>query len=655
MRRLSPAWSARLLGAALLSLAAACGGDDAASTTSGGDPADAGADAQPVGAVLRVEPADASATVDISGAPAAPVGFRAYYKKAEGEEEVEVTDQASWGAQNPAIASVAGGAATLQGLGGKTQVVATFQDVTGEATLTVQLVGDVFLGGTGPETKDAFDSAAEDPEPANAPALEYPEDGAVLPANLPPIEAQWTQAADSNVYRVRLESPALLDVAFFTDGRELLFPAEAWSVIRRSAPDAELSVSVDGLGPGQLLRAGAPRALTITADALDESAIYVWQSSTGTFRVLDVIKGTDIPLPTDSPQLAPGQPCSGCHRISRDGRRFAYTYNGANFQIGTLAYDEAQQIFAAKIAPAAGVRGTYATFNPLEETTRPAMLLSVPDDVPQNSPGTVRLMMVDPDTNAPLPSNIAEATLQIDPAVGHATLMPDWSPAGDFVVFVAYNSDDSSSYVREVGDDIVLGSIVEAPVSYDAATGAFQFGAPSVLVQADPAQGPDAGGNHFLPTISPDGSAVAFTRSAGYWSLKTQQSLLNLSGQIQIVRRSDGRVFDLAGAGNGPAAQWSSTWPQWAPTAGQRYAWLAYASERPYGHRLTTQSPENAVCTLVQGQQQCKQLWITAVDREKLASGDVDPSAAPFWIPGQTLSAQYVSPQWTKAVLPTPE
>jgi len=653
MHRLSLALPPRLLAAALLSLAAACSGDGTSTAGSSNEPGpDAGADAQPTGAVLRIEPEGASASVDIGGAAAAPIAFRAYYQ-AEGEAEVDVTDQAAWSAPNAAVASVTGGTATLLGAGGKTQVVATFQDTTAEATLTVQLTGDVFLGGTGPETKDAFDGAGEDPDPANAPALEYPLDGAVLPANLPPIEAQWTQASDSDVYRVRLESPDALDVALFTTGRELLFPAEAWADIRQSAPDAPITVTVEGLGPSQLLRPSEPRAMTITADAIDESAIYVWQSSTGSFRVLDVIKGTDVPLPTNSPELAPGQPCSGCHRISRDGKRFAYTYNSVNFQIGTLAYDEAQQIFAAKIVPAAGVRGTYAAFNPLEEATRPAMLLSVPDDVPQNTAGTVRLTLVDPDTNAPIPSNVAEVILQIDPAVGRATLMPDWSPAGDFVVFVAYNSD--VHYVREVGDDIVLGSIVEAPVSYDAASGAFQFGQPKVLVAADPAASPDTGGNQFLPTISPDGSAVAFTQSAGFWSLKTQQSLLNLSGQIRVVRRSDGRVFELGGASHGPAADWSSTWPQWAPTAGQRYAWLAYASERPYGHRLTAASPENAACSLVPGQKQCKQLWITAIDRQKLATGDEDPSAAPFWIPGQTLSAQYVSPQWTKAVLPTPE
>ena len=70
---------------------------------------------------------------------------------------------------------------------------------------------------------------------------------------------------------------------------------------------------------------------------------------------------------------------------------------------------------------------------------------------------------------------------------------------------------------------------------------------------------------------------------------------------------------------------------------------------------LTPASPENAQCGFVQGQKQCKHLWITAIDRSKLASGTADPSSAPFFIPGQTLAAQYVSPLWTKAVIAPPQ
>lgn len=636
----------------LLAAATPACSDTEGSSTGGSGDLDAGApDAAPQELALRIEPPEAAEEV-VLGAPAQPtISFKAFAKRGDDPEE-DVTAKVAWAVGNTAIAGIGpDGLAQLKESGGKTEVRASLEGVMAAAPLTVKLRGDVFLAPADASTKADFDAASADPDPQNAPSLEYPEDGAVLPLNLPPIEAQWSQASDNSAYRVRVTSPDTLDIALYTTGRELLFPSDVWAKIAGSSPDQAMALSVDGIGPAKMLRAGAPRALTVASDPIDASAIYVWQSSTGSFRVLDVIAGTDIPLPTDSPALAPGQPCSGCHRISRDGRRFSYSFNGSNFQIGTLTYDDVQKMFVSKIAPAPGVRGTYATFNPNESTTTPAMLLSVPDDVAQNSPGTTRLMLVDPETNAPVPSNVAEMITQIDPAIGRATLMPDWSPAGDFVVFTAYNSD--ANYVRELGDDVVLSSIVEAPVTYNAQSGAFQFGAPKVLVTAPAGGNPDTGENNFLPSISPDGSAVAFTRSAGWWSIKTQQTLLNLSGQIMIVRRSDGAVIELSRGSNGGGTTLSSTWPQWAPTLGKRYAWLAYASERPYGHKLTA---ANSNCgALVQGQKQCKQLWITAVDLQKLASSPEDPSSAPFWIPGQSVNNQYVSPQWTKAVLPVPQ
>jgi len=93
------------------------------------------------------------------------------------------------------------------------------------------------------------------------------------------------------------------------------------------------------------------------------------------------VGGTEVALPNDSPALSPGQACSGCHRISRDGKRFAYTFNGGNFEFGALAYDAKLGLFTSKITPTVGVRGTYATFNPLESSTTPAMLVTLPDDV----------------------------------------------------------------------------------------------------------------------------------------------------------------------------------------------------------------------------------------------------------------------------------
>ncbi len=621
----------------------ACGGSDG-STTSGAASSSAGTGGGVSHTVmLRIDPPMAS--LDVALTNPATASFHAF-ATVDGLPESDVTMGVQW--------SVGGGYGTVDpngtfqpaGIGGKTAIQVAYEGATASAPLTLKLKGDLFLTGTDPAMKNVFDGATVDTDSTHAPVLEYPEDGTVMPANLPPVEAQWSIVAGNAVHRVHLVSPETLDVTVYSLAGEILYPADLWSTIGQSRYDQTISWTVEGLSAGQK-RLSTPRTMTISADKIDQSAIYVWQSSSGSFRVLDMEKGTDIALPTNAPQLAGGQPCSGCHRVSRDGKRFAYTFNGGDFEFGSLAYDEASKSYQAKIAPAASYRATYAAFNPIEATTKPAMLLTLPDTVPQNTAGTVHLDLVDPDTGATIASDLASAMATIDPSVGHATSMPDWSPAGDFVVFSAYDS--NTNYVRLLGDDIVKASIVEMPVSWDGAS--FHFGAPKVLVHAAPGANPDTDENNLLPTISPDGGAVAFTRAAGWWSIKTQASQINLSGQIAVVRRSDGQVLELVHGSNGPGTTLSSTWPQWAPTVGARYTWLAFGTERPYGHRLTPASPENAQCSLVQGQKQCKHLWVMAIDRTKLASGTDDPSFAPFYIPGQTLAAQYVSPQWTKSVI----
>jgi Tol biopolymer transport system component len=599
---------------------------------------------------LSVTPSAASAMVAI-GVAGQTVTFKATRLDPGATSGVDVSSQVTWSiAQTTLAVANQGGTFTLQGIGGQSQVSATLSGVVGTAMLTVEATGNVFFGGTTSASQATFASATPDPTPADAPTLQYPLPGVVLPGNIPPIDFQWSQGAmDNNLYRVHLTSPGVLDIDLYTSSLDLVADATTWGEVVASTPDAPVTWTVDATGTANQLRTSAPATLTITSDTIDNTAIYAWQTSTQTFHVLDMTTGTDVELPNNSPQLAPGQPCAGCHRISRDGTRFAFTFTG-NFQFGTLAYDAGGTTFSQQIAPSSSFIGTYAAFNPLESTQVPAMLVSGPDVVPQNTAGTVSLLLHDPDTNAVVPSNLAAMLAMLGtPNPGQAALMPDWSPDGSFVVFAAYNS--GVNFVRDLGDDIVLASIIEAPVSFSAGT--FTFGAPKVLVAANSSDDADTGQNNFLPAISPDGTAVAFTRAAGWWSLKTQVSPINLSGQIMIVRRSDGTVFELVNGSNGAGMTLSSTWPQWAPTLGSKYGWLAYGSERPYGHLLT---PTNKNCgALVQGQQSCKQLWVTAINLQMLQNGTADPSLPPFWIPGQSIAAQYVSPQWTKAVIPPPQ
>ncbi len=342
----------------------------------GGDSGDA-----PASFTLRVDPPQDSETVTI-GVQGKSIQFHAYRKDTPTSAEVDVTTSVAWSIDSMAMAASSGGGAFgLLGVGGVTNVNATLQGVNGASVLTVKATGNAFLGGTDPSAVQTFSSATPDTNAANAPAPQYPLDGVVLPGNIPPLEFQWTQVADNNLYRVHVMTAATLDVYLYTTALDAIANAATWTPLMQSARDLGATWTVDATGPSKLLRTSTPRTMTPASDTIDDSAIYVWQSSTGTFHVLDMIQETDVVLPNNAPALQQGQPCSGCHRISRDGKRFAYTFNGGELRVWRARLRRDTSSFVEKIAPNVNYRATYATFNPLESSQVPAMLITEPDNV----------------------------------------------------------------------------------------------------------------------------------------------------------------------------------------------------------------------------------------------------------------------------------
>ena len=298
---------------------------------------------------VRVDPPTAMDTLSVTGAPPVSVSFRAYAKDATGTE-TEVTNQVVWTIDPSGIGTITSGGTVVAAGGGSTMIHASYQGVTGNATMSVQVTGDVFGPGTDSTAPSTFSAGSPDPNTANAPVLEYPEDQTVLPANLPAVDLQWTQVADSNLYRVHVTSAGVLDVNIYGSSNDITVDAATWTRITSSVRDVATTWTVEGVGPSNLVRISTPRRFTSTADTIDQSAIYVWQPSTGSFHILDIASATDISLPTTEPLLQPGQICSGCHRISRDGKRFGYTYN-STFQLGSLKFDETSMEFVPKISP----------------------------------------------------------------------------------------------------------------------------------------------------------------------------------------------------------------------------------------------------------------------------------------------------------------
>ncbi|MEO7096290.1 MAG: hypothetical protein ABI175_23730, partial [Polyangiales bacterium] len=484
-------------------------GDGSVDTT----PSDVGADT-PAAFTLRIEPAAVTLTVPLGG-KSGDAALKVFAKDGKGVES-DVTDKASLSLSEPTLATFTGAKIGGATRGGKAEITATLAGATSTAALTVKLSGDVTPAGFDPTLKGKFDTATLDPTAASQPVIEYPLEAAIVPRNVPPMEVQWKKGGDSTAYRVRFTSPDVLDVAAYGTSLEAVLDAAPWGTVIESAAGAKMQMIVEGLGTTGLHRS-APVTITIARDRIDDSAIYYWETSSGSLHALDFTAGKNTVLPVTGSKYAPGTPavCVACHTVSRDGTRFSYT--SGDFSLGTLAASADKKSFAAAIEPGtkvpAGFKWTYAAFDPKEATEMPAVLVTKADaPASQNAAGHVRLELLHPDTGVVIPSNLVDWLSAFPAGLGRDVLQPDWSPSG-FVVFSSYDSEANNpdaagvlkkAYVRDLGDDAVNTSILEASVTWDATKKAFTFGTPKVLVKAKTPTNLDSSETDVLPQISPD-------------------------------------------------------------------------------------------------------------------------------------------------------
>jgi hypothetical protein len=93
------------------------------------------------------------------------------------------------------------------------------------------------------------------------------------------------------------------------------------------------------------------------------------------------------------------------------------------------------------------------------------------------------------------------------------------------------------------------------------------------------------------------------------------------------------------------------TWPHWAPESNGEYYWIVFSSERDYGHEIT--KTHTAPACVANGVLQCKQIWVAAVAKDKIAqllanpAAALDPSSPPMWLPGQDTQTDNISPYWS--------
>jgi hypothetical protein len=620
-------------------LCAAC----SQSATSNGNPDLGGA-----AAVTKLEVSPATASVALMSGTATS-SFTAKATFADGSS-ADVSMKAAWQA-SPIGVMVQNGAVTATAAGRYT-IVAVYGMQTASAQLDVSLTGSSDNTGFAAGDHAKLDAAPQ----AGTPTIAYPLDGALFPSNLAPIEVHVKKSDPAQTLaRIRLSSGALLTYDFY-------------AVCQASPNPGQFSdaciVPITGSFAGNLVGVSAAADISITArlaaadgSHLAESApvnaawsdlelsggLYYWTTAgkndsafnTAVARY-DFQGDTSMPsiyLSSDqAPPVPNGQPqCIGCHALSPDGTKLAFSMGGSLPGYFTLL-DVASRTPTATDFDDKFVNMT--SFSP--DGTRMVNMAY----------GKLSLRTADASLNL-----LADDLFAAD--VNEKKSHPFWSPDGSKFAFVSWvpGMYGAANDVHVTGDMVQGAQIWIAP-----SDGTMMTGPATLLVPRDIAADGKSGHSYYYPAISDDGQFVVFNRSscdgpananAGDWGAGACDGYNDFSAQLMLVRASGGNPVALDKA-NGTGTL-TNSWPRWSPDHGQfrksTVYWVAFSSRRDYGLSLKGSTDGSTK----------PQLWFAAVVVS--SSGEfTDPSFAPVWLPGQDpdLSGPRGNhtPVWTSVAVP---
>lgn len=496
--------------------------------------------------------------------------------------------------------------------GGKGGVIAQAGDQVGNTSVIV-VVHPVHLGpDVPPNGADNFPD--NPPSGPSSPSVLYPLEGAIMPASVGSPDAQWEGPnAAGDLYRVRISAGSFATVdTILAAGTGFKLDNQVstadWRMLVASAGAGPITFDIAHWNQASGATAATPRTIRmIEADVT--GAIYYWNLGAGAMERIDANgRAPAIPNP---PMRSDGSRCVACHTVSHDGRYLSGSLWGGGLEGGVFDMSD-PRIQTSDPAPTLAplVEGSsytqlFSTFN--QDATR--LMLNQ---------GVGALRVIDPRTGA------AVATAGTPLPTANAS-HPAWSPDGTAVAFV---------------NNITLGGAAVAwAIDYDrgdlqimSSSAGDTFGSPANLVAA--AQVPAQFAAPSWPTFSPDSQWIAYgagTNSRG------AAGATPYPGALFLVNKAGGTTVRLDTACGGALLCYL---PNFSPYDVGGYYWLVFYSFRDYGNALA--GTKGAVR---------RQMWITAIDKAKLAMGASDASSVPYWVPEQDVTTDNMSAFWA---LPPP-
>ncbi len=441
---------------------------------------------------------------------------------------------------------------------------------------------------------------------ARAAAIVYPLDGVLFPLEVSSPDVQWEgPGAEGDLYRVRFEGAPISLTAYvahtgagFTD--DYLVDFDAWRRLSAAAAGREMSLTVDRWDSARReVILGAPVRVRMARGSIT-GAVYYWTlgSFSGTEgRIVRVRQGTPEPPRIENfmPQPPPGaggDRCAACHGLSRDGNHLAVSLDDGNFG---AVFDLTTDLSGADPP-------SIFTFD------RPWFFAAF-------DPTGARVLMTDASQQTFLLDGASGA--EITPASGAlpSATHPAWAPDGSQIAMIV-GADDA--WNPTTGDLAVA-----------AVTGADAFGAVTTLhVGSALASAPEGGALDAYPSYSPDSRVIAFSHGT-----RTLPTAGGAASALYAIGSGGGAPVRLDNASAGGA--WYPSFTPFVTPAddGSSVYWLLHYSPRDYGNALAG--------TRGTGR---RQIWVSAIRVD--ASGGVDPSHVPYWLPGQAVGEENASAAW---------